>query len=79
MRLTPERFTFMARSYKLLSFYITERGVEANLNKWEVVIWMNLLTLKKEVLKIEQYVNFLEQIHFKIHLAFFPFYMILRK
>lgn len=41
--------TFEVKSDKFLGFYLTERGIEANRDKCETLIWMVEPTIKKEV------------------------------
>lgn len=49
MMLNPDKCTFEARVDKLLGFYLTERGIEANPNKWKLIVQMSARTSKKEV------------------------------
>ena len=46
MRLNPEKCTLGVQASKFLSFYLTERGIEANPNKWQALPSFPRPTLK---------------------------------
>lgn len=52
MRLNPEKCIFGVRAGKLLKFYLTERGIEANPDKCRVVAEMHTPSTKKKVWKL---------------------------
>lgn len=79
MRLNLEKCTFGVRVGKLLGFYLTERGIETNYDKCEVVVHMNVSTLKKEVQKLNGVLTTLKRFISKSAQHVFPFYSLLRK
>ncbi|MCH97926.1 hypothetical protein A2U01_0018923 [Trifolium medium] len=52
MCLNPKKCTFGIKASKILSFYLTERGIEENLDKCEAVIKMETSTSKERIIKL---------------------------
>lgn len=52
MRINIEKCTFRIITEKFLGFYLTERDIETNSDKCEVVIKMETQSTKKKVIKL---------------------------
>jgi hypothetical protein len=52
MRLNQEKCTFPVKAGKFLGFYLTERGIEANLEKCRVVREMEPASWKERIMKL---------------------------
>ena len=53
LKLNPEKCVFGVRTGKFLDFLLTERGIEANLEKYVAIINMRSLTDMKEVQRLK--------------------------
>jgi len=52
MRVNPENCTFRVKVGKFLSFYLTERGIEANPDKYLVVLEIEPPSSKERLMKL---------------------------
>lgn len=78
MRLNSKSELSGVRVDKFLNFYLNERGIETNPNKFEVVIRMNSLISKKEVQKLIGMLIALNILISKYVHHTLPFYRLLR-
>lgn len=60
-------------------FYLTERRIEANPDKYEAIVQMSAPTLKKEVQKLNEMLTVINRFILKFSQHTFPFYRLLRK
>lgn len=52
MRLNPEKCTFGVKAGKFLRFYLTERGIKANLDKCRVILEMEPPSTKEQIIQL---------------------------
>lgn len=79
MRFNLEKCTFFVRDGKFLGFYLTERGIEDNPNKCEVVIQMKAPTSNKNIQKLNGMLIALNMFISRFIQWELPFYKLLRK
>ena len=79
MRLNPEKCTFGVGGGKFLGFMITHRGIEANPDKYDVVIQMQSPTNIKEVQRLNGRLASLSRFLPKLAEKARPFYKLLKK
>ena len=79
MRLNPEKCTFGVGGGKFLGFMITHRGIEANPDKFDIVIQMQSPTNVKEVQRLNRRLASLSRFLSKLAEKARPFYKLLKK
>lgn len=71
--LNLEKYTFGVKVSKFLGFYLTEQGIKANPDNYELVDWMSTLTSKKEVQKMNYLLVSLNRFILKFAQHILPF------
>ena len=79
MRLNPSKCAFRVTSGKFLGFMVSHRGIEANLNKIQVILSMEPLRNIKEVQSLTERVAALNRFVFKATDKCLPFFKVLKK
>lgn len=79
MFLKPEKCTFGVQAGKFLGFYLTERGIEDNLDKRRVVLEMEPPPSKERIMKLNEMMTTLSRLISRSSQHAFPFFRLLRK
>jgi len=79
MRLNPEKCTFRVKAGKFLGFYLTERGIEANLDKCRVILEMEPPYRKERIMKSKGMLTSLRRFISRSAQHALPFVRLLRK
>ncbi|XP_058733219.1 uncharacterized protein LOC131604820 [Vicia villosa] len=79
MRFNPEKCTFGVRAGKFLGFYLTERGIEANLNKCRAFSGLPTPNLKKSIQTLNGMLTSLFRFVAKSAQHALPLFKLLRK
>ena len=79
MRLNPSKCAFGVSSRKFLGFMVSHRGIEANLNKIQVILSMKPSRNIKEVQSLTERVAALNRFVFKATDKCLPFFKVLKK
>ena len=79
MRLNPNKCTFGVASGKFLGFMVSQRGIEANPKKVQVMLEMTSLRTVKEVQKLTGRIAILNRFIFKVTEKCLPFFKTLKQ
>ena len=78
-KLNPEKCVFGVPSGKLLGFFVSYRGIEANPKKLKDIFRMKSLTALKDVQKLTGYMATLSRFISRLGERTIPFYKLLKK
>lgn len=79
MRFDLKKCTFEVNANKFLVFYLTKRGIKANLDKCEIVIKIEALITKKGIMKLNNTLTTLNRFISRLDQHIFPFYKLHKK
>ena len=79
MKLNPSKCAFRVSSGKFLGFLVSQRGIEANPDKIQVILSMEPPKNVKEVQSLTGQVEALNRFVFKVTDKCLPFFRVLRK
>lgn len=79
MRLNLEKHVFKVRTIRFLGFYLTQRGIEANLDKCNTIIKTEIPSTKKNIMKLNVMLTALSIFISGLAKHTLQFYIFLRK